>query len=504
MATIPGVKYQLIGGSWRSPGRQNVAPGDPPLAVGPKLRVNGVRMTGSPVVAPVNPADWSDSNPPWAWTGTVPDTSDWPVGTFFADLQTGSSDFWTNVSNTVAAAGRRVVINADPGVYHLKSFRLAGSSGDQSFSYGLWFSNLQGFKTNGPGLIKIQMDANSMSTAQLTRLSGMTLAGFNPNQMAMCRFDGNPSSPVLLSGVQFQAADQQMLTTIGADVAASGVKVPQPAPHQGVVIYLLTTSTVSASLISNCRFIGAGRAMNSQPPFEHANLSTAKGQHYIRDFEMDGRRDASIDPARPRRCSTVMANNELVHHLTDGWLHHSNVSRYAVNDQNAATTGDYSVLRVKIEHITETQNVDPALNGGASLGGYTNASNFGWESCGGTIDVSDSIIEVDNPNASGQFPAHFQFTVPSGTSANPRGGRLHAKGNTYKNPATPHLDGYCTVRLGTASYWWTDGAATTLDIRRADNVALIGYNVTGSWPPSLASLAAAGVSPNTHYLYKGV
>ena len=197
-----------------------------------------------------------------------------------------------------------------------------------------------------------------------------------------------------------------------------------------------------------------------------------------------------------------MGNNEYDHELTDVWFHHSNVSRYACNDQNANTQGAYTSTRVKAEQITNTQNVDPALNNGQSLGGWTNASNYGWESCNGTITLQDPYISVDNGNVSGQFPAHLQLT--SVGSRNPQGGRLHVTGGTFHHTVYPQLDGFLTFRITTNTYWFTDGVATTLDVRRSDNTPLTGYNFTGTWPPTAAQISAAGISPTTHYIYKGV
>lgn len=495
MAAVPGVLYTAGNGEWITPGRPNIGAGSPPAAIGPKVRINGVRATGTTIVTPPILGDWSDSNPPWAYTSTSQFTADWPAGTTIVDIQTGGADFYTNLSNTVAAAGKRVVVRLQAGVYHLTSFQLIGSSGDPTYSFGFWFPNLQGLLGAGPDQTFVQMDANSMTTTQLNAQKTMTSASFAPLQMGLCRLDGlNASSPVLLAGLTFRSADQQMLTAVASDVPAV---VPQPAPHQGVVLY-----TGTYSQISYVRFQGAGRAMTSSPPFEMANLSSAQGHHIIHNVEFDGRRSPDLDPAKPRRCGPLMGNNEYDHELTDVWFHHSNVSRYACNDQNANTQGAYTSTRVKAEQITNTQNVDPALNNGQSLGGWTNASNYGWESCNGTITLQDPYISVDNGNVSGQFPAHLQLT--SVGSRNPQGGRLHVTGGTFHHTVYPQLDGFLTFRIATNTYWFTDGVATTLDVRRSDNTPLTGYNFTGTWPPTAAQISAAGISPTTHYIYKGV
>jgi hypothetical protein len=494
---IPHVLYAAQNNEWVSPGRPNLAGGPSVPGAGlVRLRANGVRVTGAAVVAPpVGSAEWSDSNLPWAYTDESVFTEEWPVGTTIVDIQTGSTDFWTNLSNTVAAAGKRVVVRLDEGVYHLKSFRLIGSSGRLDYAFGFWFPNLQGLLGRGPDKTFVQMDANSMTTEQVDWLEQMTAAAFAPNQMGFCRLDGaNPSSPVLLGGITFQAADQQMMTSKGSDVP---IVVPQPAPHMGVGLY-----SGAYSIISYCRFRAAGRSSTSAPPFEHANLSTSRGYHHIHHCEFDGRRAPELDANRPRRTSNVMGNNEQEHLLEDCWLHHTNVSRYAVNDQNAATQGTYEVTRVKSDHITELQNRDPNLNGGASLGGWTNASSFGWESCNGTIRITDPLIQVDNSNTSAQFACHFQLTAVG--SRNPQGGRMYIVGGTYLNTVFPQLNGYITFRIQKTTYWYTDGLTNTLDIRKTPGgTKLLPYEHTGAWPPSQSQINAAGISPNTHYIFKG-
>lgn len=495
-----GIAYTAVGGSWVTPGRPSISPGDPPATSGPKLRINGCRVSGPNVVAPPILADWSPSNLPWEYGGdTTLFTADWPSGTPIVDIQTASGDFYTNLMATVNAAGHRVVVRLQAGVYHFNQFRLIGSSGDPNYAFGFWHSNLQGLLGQGPDQTFVQMDANSMTTAQINKMATYTAASFTVSQMGVMRIDGAvASSPILLAGITFRSADQNMQTAVGSDVNAV---VPQPASHLGVAFYGNGGADIY-SIVSYCRFQGFGRAMTSAPPFEQANLSTGRGHHSIHNNEFDGRRSPDLDPARPRRCTNVMGNGEFEHRLVDCWLHHSNVSRYAMNDQSSSFAGVYEVTRCKLEQITNNQNTDPALNGGVSLGGWTNASDFGWESTNAEIDITDPYVSVDNGSLSGQFPAHYQLT--SVGSRNPQGGRMHLKGGTHKHTAIPQLDGYITFRIAKITFWWTDGVATTLDIRRADNTPLIPFEVTGTWPPSAAQLASAGVSPTTHYLYKGV
>lgn len=437
-------------------------------------------------------ADWSDSNVPWAYSEESVFTEKWPAGVTVVDIQTGSSDFFTNLQNTVNAAGKRVVVRLGVGVYSLKSFRLIGASGDPLYSFGFWFPNLQGLLGRGPDKTFVQMDANSMSTAQLSALATKTKASFAPLQMGLARLDGSASSPVLLAGLTFRAADQQNMTTGASDL---GIVLPQPAPHNGVVIYPNSHATVSY-----VRFQAAGRAAMSQPPFELANVSTQYGVTSWNNCEFDGRRSPDLDALRPRRCTVYMGNNETSATMTDCWFHHTNVSRYAVNDENRETTGTYTLIRCKGEQITNTQNKDPNINGGASLGGYENATPFGWESCNGTIRMTDCIVSQDNNQSAGTVPMMLQLT--SVGSRNPQGGRLFVEGGEFRNTGWPHLNGFLGFRIAPNTYWWLDGFNTTLNVKDKAGNRLTPYVVTGTWPPTAASLALAGVTPQTHFLIR--
>jgi hypothetical protein len=181
-------------------------------------------------------------------------------------------------------------------------------------------------------------------------------------------------------------------------------------------------------------------------------------------------------------------------------MHHTNVSRYAVNDENRATTGKYNVIRVKAEQITNTHNTDPNLNGGVSLNGYTNASLFGWESCSGTVTVTDCIMSQDDPYTDRQIAQHLQFTSVGGR--NPQGGRLIVRGGVYRTPVWPQLNGFLTIRVIPTTYWVLDGYNTTMNILSPAGVRLTPHVVTGTWPPSAATLASAGVTPATHYIVR--
>jgi hypothetical protein len=474
---IEGVPYVYdeAESAWKARGRE-------PLPVTPP--VVGLRY------------DWTEDNAPWAYaTGTAPWEADLPSGIPVVNLSSTGATFWDRLNNTQAAQPGRHIIRLPDGVHQLTSFRMIGSSGDPNYAFGFWFPKLAGLIGNGADRCFVQMNANSMSTAQLNQLATLTRAAFAPSQIGFCRIDGTPTSPCYLGGITFRAADQQMLTSKGSDI---NMYVPQPAPHRGVFLY---ADGPLSGVTSYCRFQGAARAAMSQPPFEHGNLEHGRGYVRHNHVEFDGRRSPALDPARPRRCGVFMLNSEYDSMLQDCWLHHSNVSRYAANDQNNSLNGVYALERCKVEQITNNENRDPALNGGNSLGEFTNASLLGWESSAATIRVTDCIVSQDNNKSAGQVPMHYQLTWVG--NRNPQGGRMYVRGTLPINTGWPQLDGFHGFRIKPDTYWWTDGFNNTLFVYHHETEArLQPYVVTGTWPPTAAQLAAANVRTTTHYLIR--
>lgn len=450
--------------------------------------------------------DWTDTNLPWAYDDEAEFTEGWPSDTVIVDLSPTGANLDEKLNNTIngVAGGGRVVVRLPEGVHHLTSFRMIGGSGSVTYAFGFWFPRLQGLLGHGADNTVVQMDANSVNSDQLAAMQGMDPTLFAPLQMGMCRFDGTEASPVLLAGLTFRAADQQNLTAVHPNLAALGIVTPQPAPHQGVVFYGNWTTTKANQLhakVNHVRFQGAGRAVYPAPPFEMCNATSQYGNIIWKNCEFDGRRSAALDPARPRRCTVWMGNNEFESVMQDCWLHHTNVSRYASNDENRDYSGSYTLRRCKIEQIGNQLNVDPALNGGNSLGGWSAVTPIGWESSNATMLIEDCIIHQDNPyTKGGQVPMHFQMTIVG--SRNPVGGRLTVRGTEFHNSGFPQLEGYVCARVGATSHFRTDGYATTMQVYHRDGQRLTAYELGPTFPPTLESLASAGVTPATHYLIK--
>ncbi len=423
--------------------------------------------------------DWSNSNLPWAFTDPAVFTADWPQGTTIVNLQTGSGSFHDRLKATVDAAGQRVVVRLPAGTHSLTSFRMYGSSGIPTYAFGIYHPNLQGFLGQGPEQTIVQMDPNSVSQAQLNHMMTMEAGpSGSPNSLGFIRFDGKVASPVLIAGMTFRGTDQPMLTDGTASTKSYGATYPQSAPYNGVSLY-----GGSPGIVSYTRFQAAGRALTALPPFEHANIgSQYSPSMHFHHCEMDGRLAPEVDPSQPRRCGSLMANNETLHTVSDSWLHDVHLTRYAANDQNRDTYGTYNIERSKI-----------------NLG---NKSCAGWESCAATINLTDCIMQLDTPEAtaSAANTYHVELT-PVGSRSNPRGGRLNITRGTFRNIKYPSMDGYVTVRAIGSMYWVTDGYATTMKVIDSNGQRKQPYVVSG-WPASASTLSSAGVSPETHFLVR--
>lgn len=440
--------------------------------------------------------DWSEGNLPWAYQSST----DWerriPTGIPVVDLSTTGSTFWDQLNNTQAAQPGRFICRLGEGDHELTRFRIAGSGSDPTYAFGAFFPKLAGFVGAGPDRTFLTMAANSYTREQLNHLATKTVASFSPLSTAIARIDGSQSDPAYLGGLTVRAADQQSVWPMSQDL---NIVQPQPAPHQGIMLY--NHGAPLYATVSHVRFQGAGRACNSQPPFEMANMTMGRGYATIYNSEFDGRRSPVLDPAQPRRCAPVMVNGEFYSHFVDCWFHHSNISRYAANDQNVRHGGEYRVTRCKLEQITNNQNRDSVLNNGKTLGGYTDATPLGWESTNAEIHITNCIINQDNPQANVQVPMHIQLT--SVGTRNPRGGRIHVTGTTANNAGFPSVHGFIGFRISQSTYWWQDGFDTTVFVHHPKSGhRLAPHVVTGTWPPTGSSLAQAGISPRSHYLVR--
>jgi hypothetical protein len=158
----------------------------------------------------------------------------------------------------------------------------------------------------------------------------------------------------------------------------------------------------------------------------------------------------------------------------------------------------YEVARSKIERIGDTRN--------DGKGGMTNASALGWESTNAELRVTDVIVSQDNPNTVGNDRAqHLQMTVTGNAAVDDvAGGRLRVNGGDFRTPGQPQLANWLTVRA-TPSHFVSDGYENTIFVYpNADGSGTRKqpWVYSGTWPPTAAQIAAAGVSPTTHYLIR--
>lgn len=464
------------------------------------VRLSGPSDGVTPDPEPTVSHDWSETNLPWAYTSTSEFTADWPAGTTIVPLAgTAGQDLRTRINATLATTTGRIVVELPAGVFHITQIAMIGTSGDPLYATGMWFSRLQGLLGQGPDKTTVRLAQNAISQSQIDAMSQIDPDLFQPLTLSVLRLDGATGSPVLVAGITFDAYDQPNITSVHPNlITKSSVLLPQPAPHGGFSLF----PGPHGAQVSYCRFQGFARAMNSSPPFEMMNFASYKTSTVVHHVESDGRLSPAIDPARPRRCAVIMLGNEIKHEIRDSWFHHSNLSRYAANDQNAETFGPYTITRCRFDHISEQNNTDPALHNGAPLGGYSNPTPMGWEDVAGVITITDPIVSQDNPKTgtSGAVPMHYQLT--SVASRNPAGGRLYIHGGTHLWAHTV-LNGYVGFRIQTTTKWWTDGFANTIFVYHANGQRLQPWQHTGStWPPTQAQLTAAGVSPTTHYIVR--
>ncbi|MDB5162786.1 MAG: hypothetical protein JWN28_393 [Candidatus Saccharibacteria bacterium] len=425
--------------------------------------------------------DWSDSNLPWEYSSTSVFTSNWPAGTTIVDLQTGSGSFYDRLRATVIAANKRVVVRLPAGVHSFSSFVVAGTTGGPTYAFGFWHPNLQGLLGQGPDQTFVQMNANSVSQAQLDKMKTMEAGpeGGTINHMGFMRLDGTSASPVLLAGLTFRADDQNILTDGTASTKSYGAFYPDVAPFQGIVLFGGTPG-----IVQYVRFQAAAHAKLGLPPFEHSNFNTQLSTSIvISHCEMDGRLSPVFDSTRPRRCGRLMANNEISHKVIDSWLHDALYTRYAANDQNRDTFGTYELTRSKLDHF--------------------NPSCAGWESCAATINITDCIMEINNPNPSSATGNvfHLSLTPVGANRPNPQGGRLNVTRGVFTSPKYPSVDGYLTIRAIASMHWVTDGYSNTMRIYGSNGQRKTPY-VVGAWPASASTLASAGVDPDTHFLVR--
>lgn len=464
---------------------------------------------------------WDDSNHPAmlssSLTGSALETylmqeypADWVYPTI-VDYTPGisgpasGSDFFAHIYNQCQAAGARIVIRLQGGtVYHCSRFVPIPITGGGSILYamGLWHSNLQGFITSGPGPAIIQMDADSFTGAQITALESMTTS--EVLNAAVMRLDGQRR---VLAGIQVRAADQQDISDVHQsikDYGSSDPVCPQPAPHAGVFLF---PSTGGSAYLSHLDLVGAGRAVTSAPPFECANIGTQYGDIRVWNCHSDGRRHPDIDPARPRRCGVWMTNNDTWSGKNI-WMHHSNLSRWATNDGGQTTVRSYYVENVQIEEITNNQNVDPALNGGASLGGWTNPCVMGYETCVSPIELNGVRLTVDNTSTSLAIQQHLQLAYVASSAfptapTSPPNAKLTVIGGIFHNVAFPAIDGFLTVRIA-QDIWWRDLSTYLWIWNGAETVRKTGRIYTGAWNNGAlaAWVSSNGFTPDTDYIVR--
>ena len=464
-------------------------------------------ITISSVSPARHPADWDDGNLPWSYATTDAFTEGFTGGITWTDLYTGTfaqSDLWSRITYTIAQVpgNGRVYVRIPTGVHNVTSFRTPFViPKNPLYAFGLWFPRLSGLLGDGPDKTRIHLVANSYSQEQLDALATLNPDTFTPLGNAFARFDG-AVTPFLLGGIKFTAADQQNVTALHPNMAAKhGIVVPQPAPHVGIHFEPAPSSGTSEFIVNNCAFVGCARALLGQPPFECGLINSQYTKSVFRRCDFDGRRDAEVDPLRPRRSTTALVNNEKDMSFVDCHFHHSNIGRFAGNDQNrspAALSTFYNFIRCKFDHMGDEGNTDPLINGGAPLGGVDTRyiSPFGFESTNARIRLTDCIITQNTTFARGGIAI-------TQVGRNPSGGRMEVVDCVFRYEHKPYMNGFATMMIDPSTPWYTDGPATTTSVSREETPLTCHVYPTGSsWPPTEAYITAQGLTPETHYIVR--
>ena len=460
------------------------------------------------VIAPErHPADWDDDNLPWSYATTDAFTEGFTEGITWTDLYTGTfaqSDLWSRITYTIAQVpgNGRVYVRIPTGVHNVTSFQTPFViPKNPLYAFGLWFPRLSGLLGDGPDKTRIHLVANSYSQEQLDALATLDPDTFTPLGNAFARFDGEVT-PFLLGGIKFTAADQQNVTALHPNMAAKhGIVVPQPAPHVGIHFQPAPSNGTSEFIVNNCAFVGCARSLLGQPPFECGLINSQSTKSVFRRCDLDGRRDAEVDHLRPRRSTTALVNNEKDMSFVDCHFHHSNIGRFAGNDQNrspAALSTFYNFIRCKFDHMGDEGNTDPLINGGAPLGGVDTRyiSPFGFESTNARIRLTDCIITQNTTYARGGIAI-------TQVGRNPSGGRMEVVDCVFRYEHKPYLNGFATMMIDPSTPWYTDGPATTTSVSREETPLTCHVYPTGSsWPPTEAYITAQGLTPETHYIVR--
>jgi len=443
------------------------------------------------------PYEWGETNDPTEGSDDVYKVMrSWPAGLVFVDLPKNTKTLVENIKALAAFQKVAFILVLPKGFFKLFTVPLVGVSGRQDYAYALFNDKLQGFLGTGCKNTFVALAPNAISQEQLDCYATMDPRKFTPNALGMVLLQPKDKTDVYMGGLTFVAYDQPPIKKIHPELAKLGVVVPQPAPHGGVVVGQWKNLTCSY-----VKFQGNARALMGRPPFEHGPLGQQYGKLFINNCWFSGARDARVDPYKPRRCGSLMMNNPSEVVITDTTFRDTNVSRVAHNAENKAIDGDITFLRCSFVGIGN-QNIDPRLNGGKTLGGYTNAANIGFESSASNIKILYCLMTVDNPGNDSVHGRSTHISLTHTGSRNPQNGRLLVKGGVFRNKAWPVINGFLTMSISITSYWWLDGLNNTITVLATDGSRKTPWVHTGTWPPTVAQMAAAKVNSKTHYIVR--
>ena len=467
--------------------------------------------------------DWSEGKLPWIYDGaTKPWLDNVPSGAAsVVPIQVNpAKTFRQNLQATIAAAPGRVIVELGEGTYTLTKdqdydsgtgeytlfARAGGTTWERMYAFAFFDGTykLRGLIGQGPDKTIITWDSNGYNSKQMTALQSISSGGqASPLQTSVWRFDSNSGSnttPVFIGGLTFRGTDQGILSTYtGTPLGDSPINTPQPAPYAGI---MHQANNGGHMTYSHVRFQATGHASYSAPPYETGQGNSQRSYTTYIACEFDGRLATEVNPTRPRRSGVVMFNDEYNGTMVDCWMHHNALSRYAVNDENYGNSGtQYNLTRCKIENVVDNSNIDPVYG---SLGGFDGyPACAGFESTKAAITMTDCIFVADGSLGAGTWRVQNHLSLTKTSAAARPGGRLQVIGGEWRCSNRPGIDKFLTIRVPNGTEWYSDGLATTINVRDSPGSSpKTAYTVNNSQYHALttASLASAGITPQTHYI----
>lgn len=435
--------------------------------------------------------DWNDTNTPWMLKSGETLLDDMPAGVPVVNAQdySQSDDIYEVLTAIDSTVTEPVYVQLQAATYWINEMRSYG--GTQYLGYANSNRRVMGLIGHGAESTHIRVSPTAVSSNPdaMNYVLNATGSG-GPVQVIGLYFSNTQTTvPLFFSGINFQGGLQTPLSVYSTASQAHFRKnenVASPLAYTGIALW----RAVPGARMQFCRYQGFAYALNTAPPFESGAISSnwCDGMTITRT-EIDGRISGDIDAARPVASGGIMWNKEQDVTLSDFWLHHTRRSGWATNTNTSDQTESYKSLRVKCEHIADTNDEYAGDNGGF------NGSNV--EEVIGTFEYREVYLNVTTG-------AHINWAVPYSNANGVVPVPDHAVIDVQGFYSDDSLYGGC-LRIavlrnpnstGESRVWQhlnTNGIEGSgfFDIRRSDGTPLIGVRHS-DWDLSM--------TPDTHFV----